>query len=277
MRRLALPDGSSVPVIGQGTWRMGENAGERPAEITALQAGLDLGLTLIDTAEMYGDGGAEEVVGGAIKSRRDEVYLVSKVLPSNASIAGTIRACERSLKRLKTDCIDLYLLHWRGSYSLAETLAAFLELQSQGKIKSFGVSNFDTNDMKEWLKLPGAKSTQANQILYNVGIRGPEYTLLPFHTEQRIPLMAYSPLAEGNLRRMNALHPIAARHNATIAQVMLAWVTRHDNVFAIPKSSNVARLAENAAAADILLTPTDLAEIDAAFPPPKKAVPLEMI
>lgn len=276
MRQLALPDGSLIPVIGQGTWRMGEG-GDRKAEAAALRAGLDLGLTLIDTAEMYGSGGAEEVVGEAIGGRRKDVYLVTKVLPQNASRSGTMKACEASLKRLKTDRIDLYLLHWRGSHPLAETLAAFEELQKQGKIGSFGVSNFDPSDMKEWLALAGTAATQTNQVLYNVTARGIEFDLLPLQAARRIPVMSYCPLAQGDLAAVNALQPIATRHNATLAQVLLAWVIRTPHVFAVPKSSNVARLKENAAAADLNLTPQDLDEIDAAFPPPKKARPLEMV
>ncbi|TDQ83905.1 diketogulonate reductase-like aldo/keto reductase [Dongia mobilis] len=277
MRRLVLPDGSNIPVIGQGTWRMGERAGERAAEVAALRAGLDLGLTLIDTAEMYGDGGAEAVTGDAIAGRRDEVYLVSKVLPQNASRTGTIRACEQSLKRLKTERIDLYLLHWRGSHPLAETLAAFLDLQRQGKIGSFGVSNFDPGDMAEWLALAGAEATQTNQVLYNVTARGIEFDLLPLQVTRKIPVMSYCPLAQGDLAAMNALVPIARRHNATVAQVMLAWVIRTPHVFAVPKSRNPARLRENAAAADLNLTQQDLAEIDAIFPPPRESRPLEMV
>ena len=277
MRRLALPDGSSIPVIGQGTWRMGEVAAKRSAEVKALQAGVDLGLTLIDTAEMYGSGGAEEVVGEAIQGRRNEVYLVSKVLPSNASFAGTLTACERSLKRLKTDCLDLYLLHWRGGDPLAETLKAFLQLQTQGKIKSLGVSNFDVNDMKQWLAISGTAATQTNQILYNVGVRGPEHDLAPFMARHGVALMAYCPLAQGDVKAFAKLQTIAQRHDATIAQVMLAWATRNKLSFAVPKSSNVDRLKENAAAMDLRLTADDLADIDAAFPAPKKAVPLEMI
>lgn len=277
MRRLVLPDGSQIPVIGQGTWRMGEIPARRGTEVAALQAGIDLGLTLIDTAEMYGNGGAEDVVGEAMKGRRDQVYLVSKVLPGNASRTGTIKACERSLQHLKTDRIDLYLLHWRGSYSLAGTLEAFLELQSQGKIGSFGVSNFTVADMQEWLALPGAAATQVNQILYNVGVRGPEVDLAPLMTRQGIALMAYCPLAQGDVAAFAKLQPVARRHDASVAQVMLAWATRAPLAFAVPKSSTLARLKENAAAMDLTLTPQDLAEIDAAFPPPKKAVPLEMI
>lgn len=277
MRRLALPDGSDIPAIGQGTWRMGERGGERAAEIAALRAGIDLGLTLIDTAEMYGGGGAEEVTGEAIAGRREQVYLVSKVLPQNASRQGTMRACEASLKRLKTDHLDLYLLHWRGSHPLPETLAAFLELQRQGKIRSFGVSNFDPGDMTEWLALPGAAATQTNQVLYNVTARGIEFDLLPLQIERKVPVMAYCPLAQGDLRAVAALEPVARRHNATIAQVLLAWVVRTPHVFAVPKSRTVARLKENAAAGEMVLTPQDLAEIDAAFPPPRKARPLAMV
>ncbi len=277
MRRLVLNDGTEIPVIGQGTWRMGERPAERKAEVAALQAGIDLGLTLIDTAEMYGNGGSEEVTGEAIKGRRDAVYLVSKVLPSNASHAGTIKACEQSLKRLGTDHMDLYLLHWRGQYKLADTLQAFQELKKAGKIRAFGISNLDTNDMKEWLALPGGSDAVANQILYNIGVRGPEHDLAPLLAKAKIALMAYCPLAQGEVGGFKKLDPIARRHDATVAQIMLAWATRHPLSFAVPKSRTVARLKENAAAGDIVLTPQDLAEIDAAFPGPKKAVPLEMI
>lgn len=282
MRRIVLKDGTDIPVIGQGTWRMGERVSERKAEVTALRVGLDLGLNLIDTAEMYGNGGAEAVVGEAMKGRRQEVYLVSKVLPSNASFAGTIKACEQSLKRLGTDHMDLYLLHWRGSYPLGDTLKAFLQLKQQGKIRSFGVSNLDTGDMTEWLTLPGAEATIANQILYNVGVRGPEVGLAPLMAQHRVGLMAYCPLAQGNVGTYQKLEPVARRHDATVAQLMLAWVTREVATpnplsFAVPKSSTIARLKENAAAGDIVLTAQDLAEIDAAFPAPKKAVPLEMV
>ena len=276
MRRLVLNDGTEIPVIGQGTWRMGERPAERKAEVAALQAGIDLGLTLIDTAEMYGNGGAEEVTGEAIKGRRDAVYLVSKVLPSNASHAGTIKACEQSLKRLGTDHMDLYLLHWRGQYKLADTLQAFQELRQAGKIRAFGISNLDVNDMKEWLALPGGGDAVANQVLYNVGVRGPEYDLAPLMAKAKIALMAYCPLAQGEVGGFNKLEPIAQRHNATVAQIMLAWATRNPLSFAVPKSRNIARLKENAAAGDIVLNPQDLAEIDAAFPAPKKAQPLEM-
>ncbi|WP_374379181.1 aldo/keto reductase [Dongia sp.] len=277
MRRIVLNDGTEIPVIGQGTWRMGERGGERATEVKALQAGVDLGLTLIDTAEMYGSGGAEEVVGEALKGRRDRVYLVSKVLPSNASRAGTVKACEQSLKRLGTDHMDLYLLHWRGSYPLADTLQALLDLKAQGKIRAFGVSNLDVNDMREWMALPGAEATVANQILYNVGVRGPELDLAPAMARAKVALMAYCPLAQGDLTGFKKLEPIARRHNATVAQIMLAWSTRNPLSFAVPKSSNITRLKENAAAGDIALTPADLSEIDAAFPVPGRPVPLEMI
>ncbi len=277
MRRITLNDGSEIPVIGQGTWRMGEHASERKAEVAALQAGIDLGLTLIDTAEMYGSGGAEEVVGEALKGRRDRVYLVSKVLPSNASRNGTIKACEQSLKRLGTDSMDLYLLHWRGSYPLADTLQALQQLQRDGKIRAFGVSNLTVSDMAEWMALPGAEATVTNQILYNIGVRGPELDLAPLMARHQVALMAYCPLAQGDLTGFNKIDPIARRHKASVAQIMLAWCTRNPLSFAVPKSSNIARLKENAAAGDISLTAQDLAEIDAAFPAPKKPVPLEMI
>ena len=277
MRKLRLPLGDEIPVLGQGTWRMGEQGAKRADEVKALQLGLDLGMSLIDTAEMYADGRSEEVVAEAIAGRRDEVYLVTKVLPSNASRQGVVAAGERSLKRLKTDRIDLYLLHWRGGSPLAETLAGFHDLLNAGKIRRFGVSNFDVSDMKEWLALKGGNDVQANQVLYNVATRGIDYDLVPFQAERGIPVMAYSPLAQGRLPRSAGLKAVAARHGATVGQVMLAWCLRHKFVFAVPKTSRLEGVRENAAAADLTLTPADLAEIDRDFPPPSRARPLEML
>src|SRR3954466_8165417 len=277
MRKLRLPMGDEIPVLGQGTWRMGESAPKRGDEVKALQLGLDLGMTLIDTAEMYADGKSEEVVADAMAGRRDEVFLVTKVLPSNASRKGVVAAAERSLKRLKTDRVDLYLLHWRGGEPLAETLAGFQDLMRAGKIRGFGVSNFDVSDMKEWLALKGGDGVQANQVLYNVGTRGVDFDLLPFQAERGIPTMAYSPLAQGRLPKSAALKTVAARHGATVGQVMLAWCLRHDSVFAVPKTSRLEGVRENAAAGDLALTPVDLAEIDRDFPPPARAKPLEML
>jgi diketogulonate reductase-like aldo/keto reductase len=282
MRQLRLPMGDEIPVLGQGTWRMGESAPKRADEVKALQLGIDLGMTLIDTAEMYADGKSEEVVADAIAGKRDQVFLVTKVLPSNASRKGVVSAGERSLKRLKTDRIDLYLLHWRGGVALAETLAGFHELMQAGKIRSFGVSNFDVSDMKEWLALPSGKlgggdAVQTNQVLYNVATRGIDFDLQPFQAEHGIPIMGYSPLAQGRLPKSPALKAVAARHNATVGQVMLAWCLRHKTVFAVPKTSRLEGVRENAAAGDLQLTAADLAEIDKDFPPPARAKPLEML
>jgi diketogulonate reductase-like aldo/keto reductase len=277
MRKLRLPMGDEIPVLGQGTWRMGESAPKRADEVRALQLGLDLGMSVVDTAEMYADGKSEEVVADAILGKRDQVFLVTKVLPSNASHKGVVAAAERSLKRLKTDHIDLYLLHWRGGEPLAETLAGFHDLMRAGKIRSFGVSNFDVNDMKEWLSLKDGAAVQTNQVLYNIGTRGVDFDLLPFQAGHGIPIMAYSPLAQGRLPKSAALKAVAARHRATIGQVMLAWCLRHKTVFAVPKTSRLEGVRENAAAGDLLLTPADLAEIDQDFPPPSRAKPLEML
>jgi diketogulonate reductase-like aldo/keto reductase len=276
MRTVTLKNGDQVPVLGLGTWRMGERADQRKAEVTALQTGIDLGMTLIDTAEMYGNGGAEEVVGEAIRGRRDQVYLVSKVLPSNASRKGTIAACEASLQRLATDRIDLYLLHWRGGYRLAETLAGFQDLLAAGKIGAFGVSNFDLKDMQEWLALSEGDRCLANQVQYNVASRGIDFDLLPWCRERGIAVMAYCPLAQGDIPAGTGLAKVAKRHEATPAQIMLAWCLRHPHVLAVPKSSNPQRLAENARAAALSLSAEDLAEIDRDFPAPKQAEPLAM-
>ena len=278
MRRIGLIDGNDVPVLGQGTWMMGERRGERQAETNALIAGIDLGLTLIDTAEMYGDGAAEELVGEAIKGRREEVFLVSKVLPNHASRTGTPAACEASLRRLGTDVIDLYLLHWRGSIPLAETVAAFEALKQAGKIRHWGVSNFDVADMEELLEIAPSGASTVNQVLYNPEYRGIEFDLLPWQAAQGIPVMAYSPLGQGGeLLQAKPLVAIAARHDATPAQVVLAWALRHPALIAIPKASRKAHVEANARAAALQLTPEDLAAIDAAFPPPRRKRPLAMI
>jgi diketogulonate reductase-like aldo/keto reductase len=274
--------GDEIPVLGQGTWRMGEQASKRADEVKALQLGLDLGMSLIDTAEMYADGASEEVVAEAIAGKRNRVFLVTKVLPSNAARKAVVQAGERSLKRLKTDRIDLYLLHWRGGVPLAETLAGFRDLQKAGKIRSYGVSNFDVNDMKEWLALENGTGkagdqVQTNQVLYNVGTRGIDFDLLPFQAKAGIPIMAYSPLAQGRLPKSAALKAVAARHQATAGQVMLAWCLRVKSVFAVPKTSRLEAVRENAAAGDLVLTQQDLAEIDRDFPPPARAKPLEML
>lgn len=273
MRTIEL-GGKSVPRIGQGTWHMGENAGQRQAEVRALREGLDLGMTLIDTAEMYAEGSAEEVVGEAIRGRRDEVYLVSKVYPHNASSRGVQAACERSLRRLGTDTLDLYLLHWRGQYPLSETVEAFERLREQGKILRWGVSNFDVDDIEE-LNEPACAT---NQVLYNPEARGIEFDLLPWQTDHKMPLMAYCPIGQGGaLLRDATLQRIADRHGATTAQIALAWASQHPGVIAIPKAVNLDHLRQNAGADAVRLDEEDLAQIDAAYPPPTRKQALEMV
>ncbi|HWA49986.1 MAG TPA: aldo/keto reductase [Dongiaceae bacterium] len=276
MRQVALRNGTRVSAIGLGTWHMGDDVRQRAQEVRALQTGIDLGATLIDTAEMYASGRSEEVVGAAIKGRRDGIYLVSKVLPQNASRAGTVKACEASLKRLKTDRIDLYLLHWRGGVPLAETMAGFDDLVKAGKIAGFGVSNLDMKDMAEWLALKHGDKTLVNQVQYSIGERGIDFDLLPWSLERRIALMAYCPLAQGNLPSSQVLARIAKKHKATVAQIMLAWVLRHEHVIAIPKSARPERVKENAAASEIVLSAEDLMDLDRDFPPPRKPQPLAM-
>ncbi|RWB02172.1 aldo/keto reductase [Mesorhizobium sp.] len=277
IRTTTLPSGEAVPVLGQGTWKMGEDARRHADEVNALKLGLDLGMTLIDTAEMYASGGAEEVVADAIAGRRDEVFLVSKVLPSNASRTGVPAACETSLRHLRTDRIDLYLLHWPGSVPLAETVEAFEALKKAGKIRHWGVSNFDTHEMEELVSLPAGDGVQTNQILYNLSQRGPEFDLAPWSRQRGIPLMAYSPVDQGVLARNASLEAIAARHDATPAQLALAWVMAQDGVIAIPKASKQEHIRQNVAALDIELTREDFTEIDRAFPPPRRKQGLQMI
>ncbi|MCO5081912.1 MAG: aldo/keto reductase [Rhizobiaceae bacterium] len=277
MRTTSLPAGEMVPVLGQGTWNMGDDSRRRRDEADALRLGIDLGMTLIDTAEMYANGGSEEVVGEAISGRRDRIFLVSKVLPSNASRRGVEAACERSLKRLGTDRIDLYLLHWRGRVPLSETVEAFEALKAAGKIRHWGVSNFDTDDMEELEALPAGRNVQTNQVLYNLTRRGIEFDLLPWSRERGIPTMAYSPVEQGALGGDRRLKAIAERHGATPAQIALAWVMRDDGVIAIPKASRQEHVRDNRAALDIRLTPQDLADLDAMFPPPSRKRGLEMI
>jgi diketogulonate reductase-like aldo/keto reductase len=277
IRTTTLPSGEAIQVLGQGTWKMGEDSRRRADEVNALKLGLDLGLTLIDTAEMYASGGAEEVVAQAIAGRRAEVFVVSKVLPSNASRAGVQRACENSLKRLRTDRIDLYLLHWPGSVPLAETVEAFEALRRAGKIRHWGVSNFDTEDMEDLAGLPDGGNVQTNQVLYNLVRRGPEFDLAPWSRKRGIPLMAYSPVEQGALARNARLDAVAARHNATPAQIALAWVMHQDGVIAIPKASSQEHVRQNVAALDIKLTPQDIADLDRGFPPPTRKRGLEMI
>jgi diketogulonate reductase-like aldo/keto reductase len=273
----ALPSGEPIPVFGLGTWMMGEVDKKRADEVAALKLGLDLGATLIDTAEMYGDGEAEDIVGEAIAGRRDGLFLVSKVLPENASRKDTVAACEGSLKRLRTDRIDLYLLHWRGSTPLQHTLEAFIQLQREGKIRHWGVSNFDTDDMEELLALPGGDGCATNQVLYNLKRRRIEYDLVPFCRDRNIPIMAYSPIEQGRLLGVAALKEVASRHEATTAQVALAWLLGKPATIVIPKATNAVHLRENFAALDLRLTDDDVAVLDRAFPPPEKKYALEML
>jgi len=277
MKTTTLPSGEAVPVLGLGTWRMGEDKSRFTEEVAALRLGLDLGVTLIDTAEMYGSGGSERVVAEAVEGRRDDVFIVSKVLPSNASRRGTVAACERSLKNLSTDRIDLYLLHWMGSVPLDETVEAFEGLKRDGKIRHWGVSNLDADEMEELSGLPSGQNCQTDQVLYNLSRRGPDFDLLPWCRRHGMPVMAYSPVEQGRLARNARLDAIAARHGATPAQIALAWVLAQAGVIAIPKAVRPDHVRQNVAALDIALSSDDLAELDRAFPPPGRKGPLEMI
>lgn len=274
---VTLPDGATVPALGLGTWRMGERARDAQQEIAALRHGIDLGMTLIDTAEMYGEGGAEKIVAQAIADRRDRVFVVSKVYPHNAGRKKAIAACERSLKRLGTDRIDLYLLHWRGSVPLAETVDAFEHLRRDGKIVRWGVSNFDIGDMEELFAVGEGNRCAANQVLYHVGERGIEFALLPWLRERRIPVMAYSPLGQGELLSNERLRAIAKDIGVTAPTVALAWLLRQDNVIVIPKAADRVHVEANRSAAELELNKVMLAAIDAAFPPPARSTPLAMI
>ncbi|MGC0987398.1 aldo/keto reductase [Pantoea agglomerans] len=273
---------SDLPVIGQGTWYMGENPAQRADEVAALQAGLECGLQLIDTAEMYADGGAEEVVGQALLGRRDRALLVSKVYPWNAGEVDAIAACERSLRRLQTDYLDLYLLHWRGNIPLEETLRAMERLQQQGKIRHWGVSNFDTDDMAELWDEEKGEACATNQVLYHLASRGIEFDLLPACQQRGVPVMAYCPLAQaGRLRDSlftdSQLTQIAQQKGISVAQLLLAWVIRQPGVIAIPKASSVAHVQENAAALEVELTDEDLQLIDRAWPAPQHKLPLDIV
>ncbi len=274
MKTVTFPGGESVPALGQGTWYMGRNPREKAAEADALRYGLDLGMTLIDTAEMYDD--AESVVGEALRGRREDAFVVSKVLPSNASRKGTIAACERSLGRMRTDCIDLYLLHWPGSCPVAETLEAFERLVEQGKIRRYGMSNLDTSDMEAARAEPGGEAIATNQVLYNLAERGIEWELLPWCRDHGIPVMAYSPLNQGRLRP-EVLAQIGERHQANRYQVALAWLIQRDGVIAIPKAANRDHVEQNARAAEIAITYEEMKQLDRAFPPPGGPSPLAML
>jgi len=274
---LSLPSGRAMPVFGVGTWRMGESARVRGGEVKAVRAAIERGVTLIDTAEMYGDGEAETIVADAVGSRRDDLFMVSKVLPNNASRRGTIAACERSLKRLNTDRLDLYLLHWRGGEPLGETVAAFRELKAAGKILDWGVSNFDIDDMQELAALDRNGECATNQVLYNLTRRGIEFDLVPYCRKRNIPIMAYSPLEQARMLGDAALKAVAQRHGASPAQVALAWLLRQPGIITIPKATSLQHLDENIAALDLTLTADDLKALDARFPPPKRATPLDML
>jgi diketogulonate reductase-like aldo/keto reductase len=281
IRTLRFPSGETIPVLGQGTWEMGESHAKRHAEIAALRLGIDLAMTLIDTAEMYGEGAAEKLIGDAIGARRAEVFLVSKVYPHNATRRGAVQACERSLKRLQTDYLDLYLLHWIGSTPVAETLEAFQALKQAGKIREYGVSNFDTADMEHASALSGGKEIVTDQVLYNLARRGVEWDLLPWCRARGIPVMAYSPLEHSASERTSMLSrpklkSIASRHGASPVQVALAWLLGQEGIIVIPKASSAEHVRENRAAVDLALSNEDMAELDRAFPPPRKKMQLEM-
>ncbi|WP_423196001.1 NADP-dependent oxidoreductase domain-containing protein [Cupriavidus sp. H19C3] len=277
MKQVTLPGGERIPALGMGAWNIGDSARTRAEEIATLHLGLDLGLRLIDTAEMYGEGASEALIGEAIQGRRAQVFLVSKVYPHNASRAGAVAACERSLRRLGTDHLDLYLLHWRGDVPLAETMEAFMALRRAGKIRHFGVSNLDLADMRELWEVPGGSEIAVNQLLYNLGRRGLEYDLLPWLREHGIPMMAYSPIEQARLLRNASLQAFAGRHGMTPAQAALAWAMHGGDVIAIPKTGRREWLRENIGALDLTLTAAQLAELDTIFPPPRGPRPLEML
>lgn len=277
MRFLSLPDDTRVPILGLGTWGLGERHTSGADVVAALRLGLDLGMKLIDTAEMYGDGGAEEVVGEAVKGRHNDVFIVSKVYPHNAGRKKMAAACERSLKRLGTDWIDLYLLHWREDVPLLETIEGFETLRAAGKIRRWGVSNFDVDDMEELWRLPGGKACAVNQVLYNLMRRGIETGLLPWCREMNVPIMAYSPIEQGKLLANRALQEIATARGVSPARIALAWLLRHEGVIVIPKAADTNHVRDNRAALDLTLTPPELAALDRAFPRPRKRGRLEMI
>jgi diketogulonate reductase-like aldo/keto reductase len=277
LHTVSFPAGHPVPALGLGTWRMGENVAKHAEEIAALRLGVELGMTVVDTAEMYGDGKTERLVGEALTGQRDDVFLVSKVLPSHAKRAKTIAACTASLERLRTDHLDLYLLHWRERTPLRETVDAFSELAANGRIRRWGVSNFEISDMEELFAVPGGSAVACNQVLYNLTRRGIEFDLLPWCRERGIPIMAYSPIEQGELLDNGTVQRIAARHRATAAQVCLAWVLRQPGVIAIPKAGSRAHVRENHASLKLVLTDEDLCQLDEAFPPPDEPRPLEML
>ncbi|AQQ28747.1 MULTISPECIES: aldo/keto reductase [Burkholderia cepacia complex] len=274
---VVLPNGETIPKLGLGTWEMGERPARRADEIAALREGIELGMTLVDTAEMYGDGATEELVGDALAGLRDDVFLVSKVYPHHASRRGVVAACDASLKRLRTDRLDLYLLHWRGSVPLAETVEGFVALQRAGKIRHWGVSNFDTADMAELVDEAGGGACATNQILYNIARRGPEFDLLPWLADHRIPAMAYSPVDHGRLPKRSPLDEIARLRGVSVMRVALAWVLAQPGVFAIPKASRIEHVRDNRAALDVVFSDDERAQLDAYFRPPRSKRALEML
>ena len=277
MKTVVLRGGETVPALGMGTWRMAEGRAARADEIASLHCGLDLGMSLIDTAEMYGEGLAEELLGEALTGRRDGVFLVSKVYPHHASRDALVAACERSLRRLRTDRLDLYLLHWRGEAPLAETVAGFLDLQRAGKIRHFGVSNLNAADLDEWWSVPGGDAAATDQVLYHLGCRGVEWDLLPWLRARRVPLMAYSPIGQARLLTNPALTALARERGATPAQLALAWLLGQGEVIAIPKTARREWVVENAGALELELDAALCAALDRHFPPPAGPSPLAMI
>jgi diketogulonate reductase-like aldo/keto reductase len=274
---VTLPDGEAIPKLGQGTWEMGERPNARRAEIAALREGVDLGMTLIDTAEMYGDGESEKLIAEALGDRRDELFIVSKVYPHNGTQRGVQAACERSLKRLKTDRIDMYLLHWRGGEDLQGVVAGFESLRRDGKIRHWGVSNFDVDDLEELFSIPGGEGCATDQVLFNVARRGPEFDLLPFLRGRGMPLMAYSPVDHACLPAGGVLQDIASARGVSSFQIALAWVLQQDGVLAIPKAADIAHLRQNFAALEIVLSAEEVARVDAEFSPPRRKRALEML
>lgn len=277
VRNVALPSGEPIPALGQGSWHLAEGLHPSDVEISSLRLGIDLGMTLIDTAEMYANGATEALVGEAIAGRRDEVFLVDKVLPHHATARGTVAACQASLRRLGTDYVDLYLLHWRGPVPLAETLEGFAELSSAGLIRHWGVSNFDVGDLAELTSLPGGGGVETDQVLYNLARRGIEWDLLPLCQREGLPVMAYSPIEQGRLLGHPTIEAIASEHRATPAQVALAWVLEHDEVVALPRAGTPEHVRQNRQALNIRLSREDLAALDRAFPAPNGKRPLEVL
>jgi diketogulonate reductase-like aldo/keto reductase len=277
MKSITLPSGNTMPVLGLGTWRMGESSSDRQTEVVALKYGLSLGMNLIDTAEMYGEGGAETVIAEAIADCRSAVFLVSKFYPHHATRQGVIAACDRSLQRLKTDYLDLYLLHWRSSVPLSETLAALQSLKIAGKIRDFGVSNFDVDDMEEAFALEEGNAIAVNQVLYNLSRRGIEWDLLPWCRDRSIPIMAYSPVEQGRLLNNPTLKTIAQQRGVSAAQIAIAWLLHQENIIVIPKAASLNHLDQNRAASEIHLSLDELRQLDTAFPPPFKKINLQML